>query len=35
VNAEIRAAQIIIEQAIKGVELLDLQERLEVLEMSA
>ncbi len=34
VNAEIRAAQIIIEQAIKGMELLDLQERLEVLEMS-
>jgi hypothetical protein len=29
---EIRAAQIIIEQAIKGVELIDLQERVERLE---
>ena len=31
---EIRAAQIILEQAIKGVELVDLQERVEHLESS-
>ncbi len=31
-NVEIRAAQIILEQAIKGVELIDLQERIERLE---
>ncbi len=31
-NVEIRAAQIIIEQAVKGVELIDLQERIERLE---
>lgn len=29
---EVRAAQIIIEQAVKGVELVDLQERVERLE---
>ncbi len=35
-NVEIRAAQIILEQAVKGVELMDLQERIERLEeMSA
>ncbi len=30
---EIRAAQLVIEQSIKGVELIDLQERLERLEL--
>jgi len=31
-NVEIRAAQIVLEQAVKGVELIDLQERVERLE---
>ncbi len=31
-SVEIRAAQIILEQAVKGVELIDLQERVERLE---
>lgn len=31
--SEIRAAQVILEQAIKGVELVDLQERVEKLEL--
>lgn len=31
-NVEIRAAQIIIEQSVKGVELIELQERIERLE---
>ncbi len=31
-SVEIRAAQVILEQAIKGVELIDLQERIERLE---
>ncbi len=31
-NVEIRAAQIVLEQAVRGVELIDLQERVERLE---
>ena len=34
-SVEIRAAQIILEQAVKGVELIDLQERVEALEQAA
>lgn len=34
-SVEIRAAQIILEQAVRGVELMDLQERIEALERQA